>query len=579
MRSLNVLFVFAAGAGAAFAQPAVTSVANAASNLPQGLPNSGIAQGAIFIVQGTGLGPDDITFAPAAFQSATLAGTSISITVGSTTVSPLMYYSSAGQLGALLPSNTPAGAGTLTVTYGGATSTAFNVQVVANNIGMFTLSQDGEGVAIATYSDYSLVSAVPGTGSLADTCTQPNQACPFTYRGAANPGDVITLWATGLGAVSGGDGSGSLGQTNAVSMTLWIGGVSVPVAYQGRSGCCIGEDQIIFTMPDNAGSTQSGAIPGGCAVPVVIQIGSLVSNSTLMPIAASGRSCTPQSPALTSSIVQALSTATGPLNFAFAQLGRQLFSASTNGSFYEDFVQMAFGQISLNYNAQPTQPVAASFFDTTPPGTCLAYNALLPANPVTYLPGNPALITYLRGIDPGAVNIIGASGAIPLVNKGGNPALWGDVLSPQGTYFSQGQYALTGSGGKDIDSFSTKFTIAPTPTWTGDDQNRLETGGVTRTSGLTLNWTVPPASAAAYNVLITGTSGDGTGQTGASFECVVPSGPGTFTVPELILLALPAGPGEVDFRPALPSQSITANHLDVGMFTFQYQTSVFPQFK
>ncbi|HEV2117610.1 MAG TPA: hypothetical protein VGR48_16370, partial [Terriglobales bacterium] len=176
MRLLTVVSALAAAMGVAAGQPTITSVANAASNLPQGLPNSGIAQGSIFIVKGTGLGPDTIAFAQTAFQSSTLAGSSISVTVGSTTVNALMYYASAAQLAALLPSNTPTGSGTLTVTYSGTASSTFAVQVVANNIGIFSFSQDGQGLAIATYPDYSLVSAVPGTGTLADTCSA-GKAC------------------------------------------------------------------------------------------------------------------------------------------------------------------------------------------------------------------------------------------------------------------------------------------------------------------------------------------------------------------------------------------------------------------
>src|SRR5437868_3045086 len=48
------------------AAPAITSVQNAASNIVPGLPNSGIAQGAIFVIKGSGLGPANISIAPAA---------------------------------------------------------------------------------------------------------------------------------------------------------------------------------------------------------------------------------------------------------------------------------------------------------------------------------------------------------------------------------------------------------------------------------------------------------------------------------------------------------------------------------
>ena len=100
-------------------QPQLTNVENAASNITAGLPNAGIAQGAIFIIYGSNLGPGTISIAQAVFQNTSLSGTSISVTVNGTTVAPLMYYTLATQVAALLPSNTPVGTGTITVTYNG----------------------------------------------------------------------------------------------------------------------------------------------------------------------------------------------------------------------------------------------------------------------------------------------------------------------------------------------------------------------------------------------------------------------------------------------------------------------------
>src|SRR5215472_457942 len=96
------------------AVPAITSVANAASNITF---NSPVAQGTVFVIKGSGLGPASISVASAPFQSTTLNGTSVTVAVGSTTINALMYYTSDAQVAALLPSNTPTGAGTFTVTY------------------------------------------------------------------------------------------------------------------------------------------------------------------------------------------------------------------------------------------------------------------------------------------------------------------------------------------------------------------------------------------------------------------------------------------------------------------------------
>ena len=67
-----------------------------------------------------------------------LAGTSIKATVDGTTVDLYMIYTSTKQLAAILPSQTPEGTGTLTVTYNGQTSAAAPIRVVRSAFGIFT---------------------------------------------------------------------------------------------------------------------------------------------------------------------------------------------------------------------------------------------------------------------------------------------------------------------------------------------------------------------------------------------------------------------------------------------------------
>jgi len=143
--------------------PSVTAVVNGASYITPGLPNAGIAQGAIFVIFGSDLGPANISFAPTAFQSTTLSNTSVSVTVAGTTVNAPMYYTSAGQVAALLPSNTPTGTGTITVAYNGQTSSPVPITVVASNVGIFTIDSSGQGPGVVMFPYYSLVSAAKAT--------------------------------------------------------------------------------------------------------------------------------------------------------------------------------------------------------------------------------------------------------------------------------------------------------------------------------------------------------------------------------------------------------------------------------
>ena len=86
------------------------------------LRSLGIAPGSLFIIIGTGLS----TSAAPVLQSSAAPGlptslnqTSLSVTVGGVTTTPPLYYTSATQFAAVLPSTTPAETGTLTITYNG----------------------------------------------------------------------------------------------------------------------------------------------------------------------------------------------------------------------------------------------------------------------------------------------------------------------------------------------------------------------------------------------------------------------------------------------------------------------------
>ena len=198
MRRITLFSTVLMAASIAAAAPAIQSVQNAASNVVY----RSLALGGIFVIKGTGLGPANISIDPKPFQNTSLSGTSIAVTAeNGTKVNALMYYTSDSQVAALLPSNTPPGKTSFTVTYNGQTSAPQNHNVDMNSVGIFSIDSSGQGPGIITFPDYSLVSPVK-----ADNCGGPNTTC-----GAANPGDVLILWATGLGPVSGGSDSSGAG--------------------------------------------------------------------------------------------------------------------------------------------------------------------------------------------------------------------------------------------------------------------------------------------------------------------------------------------------------------------------------
>jgi uncharacterized protein (TIGR03437 family) len=494
--------------------PIISSVTNAASNIVPGLPNAGIAQGAIFIVYGANLGPSNISIAPTPFQSTTLSNTSVAVTVNGTTTNALMYYTSAGQVSALLPSNTPTGNGNISVTYNGQASVLTPITVVSNNVGIFTIGSDGEGPGVITYPDYSLVSPTKSAN-----CGGPNTTC-----GAANPGDTLILWATGLGPVSGNDASGAgLGQNMPnVPLTLWLGGVKAPVIYQGRSGCCVGEDQIVFTVPANA--------PTGCGVPLLIQINTQISNAVVMPVASGSRSCPPTSAAMSSVGVaqtQAMLNAL-PVTVGTITLSRDPGPPTNPPSLtYTDNAKFQFVK-ALSISAGEV-PFFASYFDDQALGTCTVYNSLNPDS--TY-----HLDATTAAPDAGSsFTVTGPNGSKVVA---GNPGTFSATLSAAGTFLSPGAYTITGKGGADVGAFNAAFNIPAAPTLVSPP-NATIPAPVTRSAGMTVTWTGGAAN--AYIQLKVQSPTDSTYTNGATAICNVTANAGTFTIPPYVLLALPAG--------------------------------------
>jgi uncharacterized protein (TIGR03437 family) len=165
---------------------------NAASYVIAGLPNAGIAQGSMFILFGQNVGPAKLASVFSFPLPNDLGGTSIQVNAGGTAGKAFMLYSTSTQVAAILPSGTPIGAGTLTLTFNGQASNVVPIHVVASTLGIFTRNQSGS-----------------GPGVLFNFNSESDQPVNSLVR-AAHPGQVLTLWGTGLGAVSGSEADGPL---------------------------------------------------------------------------------------------------------------------------------------------------------------------------------------------------------------------------------------------------------------------------------------------------------------------------------------------------------------------------------
>jgi uncharacterized protein (TIGR03437 family) len=439
MKSIVWLFLFAivlAATAAAQPQIAANGVLNAASNALVGWPNSSIAQGSIFTIYGTGLGPSSTPALSYPLQT-TLGGVSVQVSSGSTTLNAIPIFVGPTQINAVLPGSTPiSDAAILTTTYNGQTSNAVSFQVIANSFGVFTLNSTGFGVGVITGSNNKLYSA----------------------NSPANPGNVATMWGTGIGASPGDDGSGPPQQIDMpdLPLSVYVGGHAATVTYRGRSGFT-GEDQINFVVP--SGIT-------GCYVPVAVQIGNVVSNFVTMPSAPAGQSC--PDPALP---IPSLPTG----NIALVRRTEIGMTTSTT-----DAGQAFFG--SPQILAFPYVPPISGNPYSLPAGTCIG--------DVTF----PEFIDVsVSALDAGsAIAIAGPGGSQQLLESALYSAQFGDGsgANAQPLFLNAGAYTASAPGGTqsealaNVGPFSQNFTVPQPLTWT----NEGSISTVDRSAGLEVTW-------------------------------------------------------------------------------------------
>lgn len=211
------------------AAPALSdnSAVNGASFVP------GIAPGAIVSIFGSNFSTGNATFQSVPLPTA-LGGTSV--TFNGVTV-PL-FFVSPGQINAQAPFDMPTGPIQIQVHRGSSTSTITVSNSTSFSPGIFVMDPNTNAGAVVHSADYSLV-----------TSTNP-----------ARPGESISIFATGLGAVTVPVASGALAPSlppfpeTATRPVVTIGGTSGFITYSGLAPGYVGLYQINVTMPSGLAS-------------------------------------------------------------------------------------------------------------------------------------------------------------------------------------------------------------------------------------------------------------------------------------------------------------------------------------
>jgi len=223
-----------------------------------------LAAGSIASLFGTG-------FAPAA-QAAdklplptTLGGVSVSV---NGFPAPLFYVSPL-QINFQVPWEAGVVAqpvSTVTVTVNGVASTPQTFNLAGFAPGLFAMNAAGQGAVLINATGEL---AAP-TGSISGRAARP-----------AKRGEYVSIYCTGLGAVSNQPANGAAAASSPSSITptaptVTIGGMPAPVTFSGLAPSFVGLYQVNVQVPDNA--------PPGSAVPVVLTISGATSNTVTIAV-------------------------------------------------------------------------------------------------------------------------------------------------------------------------------------------------------------------------------------------------------------------------------------------------------
>jgi uncharacterized protein (TIGR03437 family) len=513
------------------------SILNAASYYAPGLPAGSIAQGSLFTIFGSGIGPATGTGQTSFPLQTTFGGVSIQVTQSGTTVNAIPVFVVQGQVNAIMPSNAPLGWASLRLTFNSAPSNPSPVFIVHDSPGVFSVNGTGIGPGV-------LQNAVSATSLPVNS----NQA-------SAKPGQTEVLYLTGLGPITASDTGAPTAGTPATPVEVWVGGVAATVTYSGRSPCCSGLDQIDFVVPANA--------PTGCFVPVSVRTSrTTLANFTSMAIDPKGAAC---------------SDPGNPLSNAVTAGGSVGLLSLTRMAMHEDVgvtstVDLVSDFVKYSATKQTGSPWAFAPWVTTPPaGTCTLYPGIgdfLATGAV------PAANAITSGLDGGTqLTISGPAGQQSVNISNGTSIPLGSSLSlnsfPNRLLLNPGSYTLTGPGGAAVGSFTASLTVPAPFTWT----NREQIVNVNRSQPLTLTWS---GAATGENVAILGVDSDLPSNSSAMFFCMAPSGATSFTVPTEVLSAIPATEPDVlasksvIYLMSSNSSAFTATGLTTGLATAVY---------
>jgi len=476
-------------------------IVNAARYMPPGSPSGAVARGSVISIFGSNLGP--ATSPTLAFPlQTTLGNVSVSLTQGSTKVNGIPIFVSPGQINAIVPSTAPLGSVAVNVVFNGARSNPAPVVITDTSFGIYS------------------VAAGRGPGILQNYVSAASQPVN-SLTASAQPNQTITLWGTGLGPVTYADNIAPSAGNLPVQTEVFVGGISAKVAYDGRSPCCSGTDQIVFQVPPNA--------PSGCWVPVYVRTGGkAISNFVTMAITPDGSPCAEPGNAMAGALINGTSQAR--VIAARIAVHHDIGTATVNDAITDLFGAYTAKEASLPFNFDPNVSLP-------PAGTCTSYafsgdftqNTGFPPGLGPPSPTGQALGAGALTISGGAASAKASSGAYLTAIGGAIPTIAGATNT---LLLNPGNFSVSGTAGADVGSFQAQLAIPSPLNWT----NRDQLSAVARNQGMMVAWS---GAAPGNNVFISGAGADLPANASYVFVCAAPPGATSFTVPADVLANMP----------------------------------------
>lgn len=492
--------------GVLFAQPSIDTgrVLNTSGNQAK------LSPGLVWVIYGKNLGPAALTAATGPNYPLSVGGTSVTFApaAGGTAINAKIWYSLATQVGGFLPSTAAPGTYRVSVTYSGQTSLAQNVTVVARSMGIATSNGIGTGPAQATIAN------VNGGLSLVRYTTGSVDFGGFHWiLTPAHPGDEVVLWGTGGGADPANDpgpSSGSSGdQTKTGNIVVTVGTRQITPDYAGTVAGFPGLWQINVHLPSD--------IDLDCFAPVQVSANGEAGNLTSIAIAAAGQSVCSDSQ-FPLSLLTKLDSGQNIINgvFAIARVGTApsaTFQESASGLFGR-YTPAAFVAPRIGPKFNGCEIYDRTFAGGADPGNP---DAFLDAG--SRLPISGPNLTSTAALTPNAT----ATGPVY-------------ALSPPNGTFTGAAYNLSGTGGAVVGPFSA--TVNFPNSFTGANWDAITV--VDRSKPLTFNW-VGSGFDQVY-ILVNSITTLGASRRIVSMNCIVPSAPGTYTIPPAALAYMPPVP-------------------------------------